>query len=48
MGTFVGLTLVDRLGRRPLLLEGGVQMATCMASRGGGGVRGFLGGGEGR
>jgi hypothetical protein len=26
VATFVGLLLVDRLGRRPLLLQGGVQM----------------------
>ena len=32
VSTFVGLLLVDRWGRRPLLLQGGVQMLVSQAS----------------
>ncbi|KAI8473760.1 MAG: hexose transporter [Monoraphidium minutum] len=31
LGTFVSLALVDRVGRRPLLLQGSLQMLLCMA-----------------
>jgi hypothetical protein len=31
VSTFVGLLLVDRWGRRPLLLQGGVQMLVSQA-----------------
>lgn len=41
-GTLVGMPLVDRVGRRPLLLEGGVQMLLSQVGcggEGGGGPR---------
>ncbi|KAL4431265.1 hypothetical protein ABPG75_006521 [Micractinium tetrahymenae] len=34
VGTFVGLALVDKWGRRPLLLEGGIQMLLSQVATG--------------